>query len=329
MRDRLLELLACPDCTSPFHISNSEIVQDEHLIRGTLTCTGCEKGIPVEGGIPRFIEDRVHAQQKTADRFGWQWETFDQSDEKYAEQFLGWINPVEPSFFEGKIVLEGGCGKGRHTSLVHKWGAKDLVAVELGSAADVAFENTRSLPNAHVIQADILNLPLAHVFDYAFSVGVLHHTPNPRKAFNALAKNVKRHGYISAWVYGEENNGWITSIVDPVRKSFTSKLGPNALYHLSKLPTFGVFCLSKLGYRPLNRIFPKASKKLFYNSYMNQISSFGWREQHNIVFDHLVAPTAFYISKEEFEDWFKEVNATDVEITWHNKNSWCGFGKLP
>jgi hypothetical protein len=58
------------------------------------------------------------------------------------------------------------------------------------------------------------------------------------------------------------------------------------------------------------------------------ISRFGWREQHNIVFDHLVAPTAFYISRAEFEDWWKEINARDVEIIWHNQNSWCGFGSV-
>jgi hypothetical protein len=32
---------------------------------------------------------------------------------------------------------------------------------------------------------------------------------------------------------------------------------------------------------------------------------------------------AFYISKEEFEDWWQE-----IEIIWHNQNSWCGFGKI-
>jgi hypothetical protein len=42
----------------------------------------------------------------------------------------------------------------------------------------------------------------------------------------------------------------------------------------------------------------------------------------------LVAPTAFYISREEFENWWKEIGAKDVEISWHNQNSWCGFGEI-
>ena len=97
---------------------------------------------------------------------------------------------------------------------------------------------------------------------------------------------------------------------------------------LSKLPTLSVFLTTKLVYRPANIIAKPVAKKLFYNDYMNHLGTFGWREQHNIVFDHLVAPTAFYISKEEFEEWWHDVKAEDVEITWHNQNSWCGFGRV-
>ena len=100
------------------------------------------------------------------------------------------------------------------------------------------------------------------------------------------------------------------------------------LYHLSKFPTLGVFLASKLLYKPANRMAKPLAKHLFYNDYLNHLGTFGWREQHNIVFDHLVAPTAYYISKDEFADWWKEINAQNVEIIWHNRNSWCGFGKI-
>jgi hypothetical protein len=82
-------------------------------------------------------------------------------------------------------------------------------------------------------------------------------------------------------------------------------------------------------YRPLNQIGNGAiAQHLFYNDYLLAISDFGWREQHTIVFDHLVAPTAFYISRGEFEEWWHELGATDVVIGWHNKNSWRGFGRV-
>jgi SAM-dependent methyltransferase len=184
------------------------------------------------------------------------------------------------------------------------------------------------LPNAHVVQADIFKLPFKKSFDYAFSVGVLHHTPDPKKAFVSLASKVKKGGAISAWIYGAENNEWITRYVNPIRTGFTSKIGQPTLYQLSKLPTIGVFLASKLIYRPLNKGAKSVANKLFYNDYLNHLGTFGWREQHNIVFDHFVAPTAFYISREEFENWWKEIGAKDVEIIWHNQNSWCGFGQI-
>ncbi len=90
----------------------------------------------------------------------------------------------------------------------------------------------------------------------------------------------------------------------------------------------GVFLTTKLIYRPVNSASKPLANKLFYNEYLNHLGTFGWREQHNIVFDHLVAPTAFYISKDDFSQWWKDIAAEDVEITWHNENSWCGFGRV-
>jgi hypothetical protein len=34
------------------------------------------------------------------------------------------------------------------------------------------------------------------------------------------------------------------------------------------------------------------------------------------------------LTRAEFEAWWADVNATDVEIGWHNKNSWRGFGRV-
>ena len=299
-------------------------------MEGELRCTPCSTSFPITGGIPRFANlDHVESDKRaTAAGFGWQWQHFTQEDERYAEQFLGWIAPVTPEFFRDKIVLEGGCGKGRHTQLAARWGARDVIGIDLSVAVETAFAATRSLPNAHIIQADIYHLPLARKFDYAFSVGVLHHLPDPRGGFLALAAKVKPGGHISAWIYGAENNEWMTRFVNPVREKITSRIDQRVLLQLSKLPAAGVYLATKLVYGPLNRRGSPLAKRLFYNDYLSAISNFGWREQHTIVFDHLVAPTAFYISRADFETWWRDIDARDVEISWHNKNSWRGLGKI-
>jgi SAM-dependent methyltransferase len=205
-----------------------------------------------------------------------------------------------------------------------------VIGVDLSGAVETAFAATRDLSNAHIVQADIYNLPFARIFDYAFSVGVLHHLPDPRAGFKSLASKVRAGGHISAWVYGAENNEWITRWVNPLRERLTSRMTPRLLLQLSKLPAAIVFMATKLVYGPLNRSARGASlaQRLFYNDYLKAIAGFGWREQHTIVFDHLVAPTAFYISREEFAEWWPEVGAQDVTITWHNSNSWRGFGRI-
>jgi len=301
-------------------------------MEGELRCRSCATSFPIIRGIPRFANpEKVESDKAaTAAGFGWQWQHFTQDDARYAQQFLGWIAPVTPEFFQDKVVLEGGCGKGRHTLLAAGWGARDVIGIDLSDAVETAFASTRDLPNAHIIQADIYHLPLARHFDYAFSVGVLHHLPDPRGGFISLASKVKPGGYISAWVYGAENNEWITRLVNPVREKLTSKMNRRALLQLSKLPAACLFLATKLVYGPLNsrRNGSTLAQHLFYNDYLAAIAHFGWREQHTIVFDHLVAPTAFYIARDDFESWWRDVDATNVVIGWHNKNSWRGWGRL-
>ncbi|MBP6820715.1 MAG: methyltransferase domain-containing protein, partial [Acidobacteria bacterium] len=237
MKETLIQYLACPACAGNLSLSLAETDNGE-IISGALRCSGCNKSFVVSNGIPRFADlanDEV--QRETAENFGEQWLEFDHVEQHHEKQFLDWIAPVKPGFVIGKAVIEGGCGKGRHTRLIGEWGAKAVIGVDLSVAVEAAYRNTKDLPNVHIIQADIYQLPLKPEFDYAFSVGVLHHLPNPRAGFASLTQHVKPGGAISAWVYGLENNGWIVNFVNPLREHVTSKLPMRALYVLSYLPT--------------------------------------------------------------------------------------------
>jgi SAM-dependent methyltransferase len=333
LKKKLLDYLACPSCEGAIQLSSVTQEDGIEILDGILTCDSCAKSFPITRGIPRFADWQNIEQDKqtTAEKFGWSWTEFSHDDAKYEEQFLGWIAPVKPEFVRGKVVLEGGCGKGRHTRRVAGWGARDIVAVDLSAAVEVAFASTRGIENAHIVQADIYRLPLRRIFDYAFSVGVLHHLPDPRAGFESLVSKVKPGGHASVWVYGAENNWWIVWLVNPIRKHITSRMPERLLLHLSKIPTAMMYAATKLVYGPLNRTEAgrKIARHLFYNEYLRAIADFNWREQHSIVFDHLIAPTAFYLSKEEFEKWWQGIGAPDATIGWHNQNSWRGFGRIP
>lgn len=331
MKRKLLDYLACPSCGGDLALAPKETTDGTEIMEGELRCA-CAKTYPISRGVPRFVDRGELPEDKaaTAENFGWEWHHFTRKDERYAEQFLGWIGPVRPDFFRDKVVLEGGCGKGRHTLLASDWGAKDIVSIDLSHAVDVAFRETRDRPNAHIVQADIFKMPFKRCFDYAFSVGVLHHLPDPEGGFRALASKVKVGGHVSAWVYGAESNEWITNFVDPLRKAVTSRMSKRALLEVSKLPTAALYAATKLVYGPLGAL--SAAKpvhqRLFYKDYLTHLATFGWEEQHHIVFDHLVAPTAFYISGPEFQGWWDRLGAEEVTVRQHNGMSWSGLGRI-
>lgn len=327
MKPALLSYLACPACAGSLALRAAQSEGDE-VIAGSLACAGCAATYRIVRGVPRFApvpdqEDKA----RTAQAFGWEWNRFSEMDARYRRQFLDWIAPVQPEFFAGKTVLEGGCGKGRHTALAAEFGARAVVALDLSDAVDAAWRNTRHLPNAHIVQGDILHPPLRRAFDYAFSVGVLHHLPDPEAGFRALVSRLRPGGHMSAWVYGREGNGWIVRLVNPVREHVTSRLPRRVLDVVAAATTVPLWLATKLVYGPLHGHLGRRS--LPYGPYLAYIADFPFREQRTIVFDHLVAPTAFYVRRDEFAAWFARAGLEDAVIEWHNANSWRGCACVP
>jgi SAM-dependent methyltransferase len=325
LKQSLLSLLICPRCSGGFrlHVDAAEATE---VIEGTLRCIGCDAKFPITRGIPRFLVDELNpAQRATADAFGYEWTHYSQLTDADEKEFLAWISPLTPTDFEGRIVLDAGCGKGRHIYLAAQFGARAVVGVDLSNAVEAAFRNTRHLPNVHVIQADIYALPFADPFDMAYSIGVLHHLPVPQDGFVAMASHVKPGGRVSAWVYGKEGNGWIEKLVDPVRKAVTSRLPRFATSCISFFPAVILYVALKLLYGPAARR-TRLKSYLPYSDYLCSIANYSFRENFWNVFDQLVAPTAFYHSREEVVSWFRSVNAEQVMISRHNSNSWRGTG---
>ena len=326
MKDALLPLLACPHCGGDLNLLTIRR-EGEDIMEGSLTCTSCGTAFPVRSGVPRFAEDVTEVQERTADAFGYEWNRYSGIDARYRQQFLDWIAPVQPESFVGRNVLEGGCGKGRHTALAAEFGARNVVAIDLSSAVEAAFANTRHLPNAHIVQGDLNRPPVKRVFQLAYSVGVLHHLPDPERGFHALVSKLEPGGSIAAWVYGREGNGWIVHLVSPVRERVTVHLPHPVLDVLSGILTVPLFAATRLVYGPMRN--SALGRKLPYQPYLSYIATFGFKEHRTIIFDHLVAPVAFYLRREEFAAWFERAGLEDVQISAHNANSWRGLGRVP
>lgn len=322
MKKRLLELLACPDC-------GGDVIGDfeGELLEGELKCSGCGRLFSVEQGVPNLLPSALNEEAAVvAEQFADQWRHYSERRAEYRQQLLDWLSPVREEFFRGKLVLDGGCGKGRHLLATSDFGPELVVGLDFGGAAYVAKAACADRENVEVVRGDMLCPPFKEgVFDYGYSVGVLHHLPDPRLGFQQLVHSVKPGGHVSAWVYGLENNEWIVRYVDPFRKGVSDKLPRPILRGLSKILAGVLYAAIHGFYRPWHRLFPNI--KLPLQAYLLYIARFPHRELEVIVFDQLNPQIAYYLPRQTFEAWFE--NLDEVAIGWHNENSWRGFARRP
>jgi SAM-dependent methyltransferase len=322
MKPALLSLLRCNRCAAEFSLS-STVADGTEVMEGALACSGCGAVFPIVRGVPRFVDQSISADKHaTANAFAYEWTHYSELTEADEREFLAWLAPTQPKDFKDQVVLDAGCGKGRHAFLAASYGAREVVAVDLSGAVEAAFANTRSLPNVHVVQADLLNLPFQAPFTLAYSIGVLHHLPDPKAGFLAVASHIRPGGRICTWVYGREGNEWIVRFVDPIRKGITSRV-PRITRVLSFPPAVILYAALKLFYLPA-RTRPWLKRILPYSDYLCAISGYTFAENFWNVFDQLVAPTAFYHREEEIVDWYRTAPVEQVLIGRHNGNSWRG-----
>lgn len=327
----LVDSLACTRCAGSFVLADVGLPSDE-VENGRLQCTSCSATYPIARGIPRLLPEGLSGEQRrTAEAFGWQWLHFPELKDAFEAQFLDWIDPIEPTFFAAKDVLDAGCGIGRHAYLAAGYGVHRLIALDLSAAVEPAADNLERFDNAHVIQGDILRLPLRTPedgggFDLIYSIGVLHHLPDPRAGFLSLARWLRPGGTIAVWVYGHENNGFVRHVIEPLRR-FTTSVPPSFLRAIAWPLALMFHAVVKGVYAPTRR--HAWAQRLPLRDYLSSLGTFGFRQNYTIVFDQLVAPTAAYVRGDEVREWFEAAGLVDVHVTSRHGNSWRGHGRRP
>ena len=239
-------------------------------------------------------------QERTAASFGFEWAKFKDIFAEYETNFLSYIAPISDGFLKGKLVLDAGCGAGRHTYFAAKYGAR-VVAFDISDkAVESARQNTRDFPNVAVECVDICNPPADWIgkFDYIMSIGVLHHLPDPQGGFNKLVPLLKSGGSISIWVYGKKDNKLAMYLYEPLRK-ITTRIPHKILYYLV-YPIAGAVEIC-------NRL-----RLPFFSHY----AVFPFKAKWNDAFDVFSAPSARYYTLGEIQNWFEQAGLTDIKVSY-------------
>lgn len=200
MKERLLKFLACPECKAPLRVDSREQRAGE-IVSGSLSCTVCGSSFPIRDGIPRFVPSDTYVSTFSFEWKTWRRTQFDTASRRISEASFAVSTGKDPQTLNGALVLDAGCGTGRFMDLVARAGA-EVVGVDLSFAIDVASQNLSMLSQCHFVQADLMRLPFRlECFDFVYSIGVLHHTPDTRAAFLNLVDRVSPRGQIAIWVY--------------------------------------------------------------------------------------------------------------------------------
>jgi SAM-dependent methyltransferase len=201
VHERLLEVLADPTTGTPLTLEKARRRNDE-IYEGELVSAATGSRFPIVRGIPRFVSDSNYTAS-----FGLQWNLFRDTQVDSAtgthhsrnrfDAELGWT----ADDLRDRWVLDAGSGAGRFAEIAAARGGK-VVALDASLAVEATADTLRPFPKADVVQANLLEPPFrAGTFDFAYSLGVIQHTPDRARAIAAVIRCVAPHGRFGFSIY--------------------------------------------------------------------------------------------------------------------------------
>ena len=162
-------------------------------------------------GVPRFIN-----KNDLKDSFNFQWKKWNKLQfedkniglpmEGHTKKMFYSMTDFKDEMNKDKVFLDIGAGSGRFADVLIANGSK-VVCIEVSNSVDQIYKNlSKNRKNALIIQCDFEKLPIKNSsIDHAFSIGVLHHSKNPKAAFPETYRVLKKNGSFAVSVYSKDS----------------------------------------------------------------------------------------------------------------------------
>jgi uncharacterized protein YbaR (Trm112 family)/SAM-dependent methyltransferase len=350
MKRRALDFLCCPMCQGDLTLS--VLAGDGEIDEGILTCNACARTYPIIDSIPRMLPDalghltvgyhrdffarypeqtaafrartlRQHSDQwwrdegRTIRSYSYQWRKFKQMFPAWEQVFLDSVRPITREFFAGNVGLDGGCGFGRSLHYAATYGA-EMIGLDLSEAIEAARENTAQFDRVHLVQGDIFHPPVRRrSLDFVYSIGVLHHLPDPKQGFLALTQLLKPGAPMFIWVYLRGRGRQIAAFT--AMRAVTTRMPLRLLNALALGLAAAQWLLWLAPYHALKQF--RATAGLADRLPFTLYARYPFRVLHTDWFDGLSVPLQNYYRRDDIAEWYRQAGHERVRIdeNWNGR----------
>ena len=256
--------------------------------------------------------------KSTVDDFSEQWTSYFDNDGFFGSQEL-LADVLAPLLtleeLRGTTIAELGCGNGRFLKSLAQYAAK-VIGIELGDGVDNARIWNRDVDNVEVIRADVCALPQVPPLGHVFSIGVVHHLPDPRRPLENMRGLLKPGGRCTIWVYGKKSNELYLHTFGNIRK-MTTKLPHAALHALSTalvLPLLGYIAACRLAPLPMRDYMRRVLRPLTFDALRVNI------------YGQLNLSIAKYWTRQQVEQLMSDAGFHDLKLHHRHGYSWTATG---
>ncbi|HDZ77090.1 MAG TPA: class I SAM-dependent methyltransferase [Candidatus Omnitrophica bacterium] len=222
---------------------------------------------------------------------------------------------VGESIVRGRQGIDVGSGCGYDTYIMAKNNpGVRLVSMDSSEGIYTTKEITSTLNNVAAVRSSVLDMALKdNIFDFAYSFGVLHHTPDPEGGLKEIARVIKKGAPAYLYLYDDHRDNptkyFILKIIRILRL-ITTRIPRRILYVISFLASPFVVIFFSYPARFFSRFKATSSfsEKIPFNFGKGLFSLTG------DLYDRFGAPIEYRFSKEDIMDMLRRNGFVNIKI---------------